>query len=463
MVIRRSHFASICFLALASSIALTEYIAYSPVVSEMADDDLLITEDDSEPQNPEHDDSEAAENIATVLSEDTPDVKENTEPFSDGKSAVCCVASGDTIATILSSFGFSQSEIHSASKALSKVFNIKGLSIGQEITIDGTRDGESLHLKGFSLKVGALNIVKVSRLENGSYTAVKEEIPVKKIIRTVSGEMSPRDSVKSLQQNGIKKVVAIEAVKALNQMINLKSSKGSISFEFLYRDFYDLQGNSIAKPELVYASALVNGKTFRAYRVKDGKRDEYVDSNGVILSTCARTNSMLAQPLNKMRITSAYGYRIHPVRGFSKKHTGVDLGAPVGTPVYAAASGKILRAGYYSGYGKYVKIHHNQSIETAYGHLSKIVVRAGQNIRQGQIIGYVGVTGVTTGPHLHYEVKKNGEFINPVSFVKQEPRKLSGKTLNEFVKLKKEVNLQIVGLVPTIGKNKNSLKIKKIS
>ena len=180
--------------------------------------------------------------------------------------------------------------------------------------------------------------------------------------------------------------------------------------------------------------------------------NEYVDSSGMIIRTLASSKSMLNHPLSCMKITSKFGIRRHPISGKIKGHTGVDLSASIGTPIRAAASGVIVHASYYSGYGRYIKIKHSSAINTAYGHLSRIVVRNGQRVSQGQIIGYTGNSGYSTGPHLHYEVMKNGRFVNPMSFVKQEPQRLTGRKLHRFNQFKKEVNLQIVGLVPMKNK-----------
>jgi murein DD-endopeptidase MepM/ murein hydrolase activator NlpD len=155
-----------------------------------------------------------------------------------------------------------------------------------------------------------------------------------------------------------------------------------------------------------------------------------------------------------MKVTSPFGIR-HTPNGRTRRHIGIDLSACIGTPIRATASGVVTKASYYSGYGLYVNIKHSGGINTAYGHLKRIVVRNGQHVAQGQIIGYSGISGNSRGAHLHYEVWKNGSPINPMSFVRQEPQKLTGNRLYRFNQFKKEVSLQIVGLTRT-GKNKAS-------
>ena len=278
------------------------------------------------------------------------------------------------------------------------------------------------------------------------------------MIKNISGSISPKSPEYSLAQYGLKPNLSKEALRNLATVANIKSSKTPVDFEFLYAEFYDDSGHVVKRPELLYASFFIDGKIKRIYKFQDNGTNEYVDSSGVIIRTLASSKSMLSYPLPRMKITSKFGIRRHPISGKVKGHTGVDLSASVGTPIRAAASGVIVKASYYSGYGRYIKIKHAASINTAYGHLSRIVVRNGQHVSQGQIIGYTGNSGYSTGPHLHYEVMKNGQFVNPMSFVKQEPQKLTGNKLQRFNQFKKEVNLQIVGLVPT--KNKTAVTKK---
>lgn len=122
-------------------------------------------------------------------------------------------------------------------------------------------------------------------------------------------------------------------------------------------------------------------------------------------------------PLEGAQLTSSYGMRTHPVLGGRRKHTGIDLAAPTGTPVYAAADGIIGRADWYSSYGLYISINHGASMETRYAHLSRLAVAAGDNVKKGDLIGYVGSTGRSTGPHLHYEVRVEGLAVNPIPYM----------------------------------------------
>ena len=151
-------------------------------------------------------------------------------------------------------------------------------------------------------------------------------------------------------------------------------------------------------------------------------------------------------------MTSKFGVRRHPITGQIRAHNGIDISAPVGTPVRATADGIVTKAMYYSGYGRYVLISHYGKIETAYAHLSRIVVRRGQYVKKGQIIAYSGNSGQTTAAHVHYEVHMQGKPINPLKFVAQEPQRLTGDRLYKFNQFKRRINLQVVGL--TVNKHK---------
>ncbi|MBB3938924.1 murein DD-endopeptidase MepM/ murein hydrolase activator NlpD [Novosphingobium fluoreni] len=125
-------------------------------------------------------------------------------------------------------------------------------------------------------------------------------------------------------------------------------------------------------------------------------------------------------PLNGLTMTSNFGMRVHPVLGGMRAHKGVDLSAPVGTPIYATADGVVGKASWFGGYGLYVQLEHGNDLETRYGHMSRLAVAEGQHIHKGDVLGYVGTTGRSTGPHLHYEVRVNGVAVNPIPYMQQD-------------------------------------------
>ena len=157
--------------------------------------------------------------------------------------------------------------------------------------------------------------------------------------------------------------------------------------------------------------------------------------------------ALLRTPIDGARITSAFGMRFHPILGYTKMHKGVDFGAPEGTPIYAAGDGIIEGAGWVNGYGNFVLMRHNATYETAYGHCSRFGsgIAPGVRVRQGQIIAYVGMTGRATGPHLHYEVRVNGDQVNPEGVKFQMANRLEGKDMAEFQDNKKRIVAALSG------------------
>lgn len=130
-------------------------------------------------------------------------------------------------------------------------------------------------------------------------------------------------------------------------------------------------------------------------------------------------------PLEGATLTSGFGMRTHPVLGGRRQHQGIDLAAPSGTPVYATADGVISRADWFSSYGLFISVEHGASMQTRYGHLSRLAVAAGDNVKKGDLIGYVGSTGRSTGPHLHYEVRVEGLAVNPIPYMVESEAQLA--------------------------------------
>ncbi|MFM8991188.1 MAG: M23 family metallopeptidase, partial [Alphaproteobacteria bacterium] len=152
--------------------------------------------------------------------------------------------------------------------------------------------------------------------------------------------------------------------------------------------------------------------------------------------------ALLKTPIDGARLTSGFGNRTHPILGYSAFHKGVDFGAPTGTPIQAAGDGVVEKKGWFGGYGNYVRLKHNSEFATAYGHMSRFApgIAEGSRVRQGQVIGYVGSTGMSTGPHLHYEILKRGAQVNPTGVKFPTGRKLEGVDLVNFRHAKARVD-----------------------
>jgi len=202
-------------------------------------------------------------------------------------------------------------------------------------------------------------------------------------------------------------------------------------FEILYEKFVDDNGKVRDTGKIIYASMFVNGEEINLYNFKHKNDEEYYNIKGKSI-----TKSLMKTPINGARLSSSFGMRKHPILGYNKMHKGTDFAAPSGTPIMASGSGTVTRARWCGGGGNCVKIKHNSTYETIYAHMKSFAkgVREGRKVKQGQIIGYVGSTGMSTGPHLHYEVVVNGKKVNS-----QRLKLPSGKVLKGDVREKFEL------------------------
>jgi murein DD-endopeptidase MepM/ murein hydrolase activator NlpD len=201
------------------------------------------------------------------------------------------------------------------------------------------------------------------------------------------------------------------------------------SFDVLYAGDDDTMADN--KNEVLFASLTVGGETKRFYRFQtpDDSTVDYYDESGK-----SAKKFLVRKPVTSAIMRSGFGMRKHPLLGYFKMHTGVDWAAPNGTPIYAAGNGAVEKAGWESGYGKYVRLRHNNGYETAYGHMSAFArgIQPGTKVRQGQVIGYVGSTGLSTGPHVHYEIIVNGRLVDPMRIKLPRGRVLEGPLLASF-------------------------------
>ena len=178
-------------------------------------------------------------------------------------------------------------------------------------------------------------------------------------------------------------------------------------FEVMYERYMDDTNKFIQTGKILYAYLKVNNQKIKLYRFESKNDFDFYDEKGKSIK-----KALMKTPINGARLSSPFGNRKHPILGFTKHHNGTDFAAPTGTPIMASGNGTVIKAGWCGNGGNCVRIRHNSSYTTGYGHLSKFATKTGRRVRQGQIIGYVGNTGMSTGPHLHYTVKYNGKFIN---------------------------------------------------
>ena len=208
-------------------------------------------------------------------------------------------------------------------------------------------------------------------------------------------------------------------------------------FEMLVESFFDENGKKIKDGNVLYSSIKLSNRQVETYAYQVGDKLEYFDIKGNSMR-----KSLLRTPINGARVSSGFGMRRHPILGYSKMHKGVDFAAPTGTPILAAGSGTITYIGVKGGYGNYVQIKHNSDYSTAYGHASRFnkKLKNGSKVSQGDIVAYVGTTGRSTGPHLHFELIYKGTQVNPSKVKATSGLKLVGKDLVKFELIKKDID-----------------------
>mgnify|MGYP003971086995 CR=1 FL=1 len=214
-------------------------------------------------------------------------------------------------------------------------------------------------------------------------------------------------------------------------------------FEILYERFED--DNNIVKDtgKIIYASMYVNGEEINLYNFRDESEAGYYDIKGKSI-----VKSLMKTPINGARLSSSYGMRKHPILGYNRMHKGTDFAAPSGTPIMASGSGTVIRARWCGGGGNCVKIKHNSTYETIYAHMKSFArgIKEGRKVKQGQIIGYVGSTGMSTGPHLHYEVVVNGKKVNSQKLKLPSGKILKGNARKEFELKRIKIDLKLSSL-----------------
>ena len=281
--------------------------------------------------------------------------------------------------------------------------------------------------------------IEVSRATpEAAFTAETVDLP---LIRDLVGHRLRIDSSLFVagQEAGVPTSIMVELIRAFSFDVDFQREiwKGD-GVELIYETFHDPDGNFVKTGTLFYAALEVRGKLLPLYRFTppNGRADYFGPTGRTARRTLMRT------PIDGARISSGYGKRRHPILGYTKMHRGTDFAAPRGTPIYAAGDGVVEVAGRKGAYGRYIRIRHNSTYKTAYAHLYRYAkgIRKGRRVRQGQVIGYVGTSGRSTGPHLHYEVHVNGRQTNPLRVKLPSGKKLKGEALAAFELARRDVD-----------------------
>ncbi len=329
------------------------------------------------------------------------------------------VKSGDSLGPLLQKNGLTGQEAYKVTEAFSTVYKPRNVRVGQEFGLHFT-DGTLDHL---TFKPSVEKTVFVDRVGEG-YAAREIAAEFKYETLSVASQISNSLYVDATRLGAPDKVVAQFANIYEYSVDFQRDIQPGDEFELFFEVARDHKGEIIKAGDLLYTSFSPRGKKTDYYLYKDSKdRENFYDAKG---KTAKR--KLRATPINGARLSSSFGRRKHPILGYRKMHTGVDFAAPRGTPILAAGSGTVERANRYGGYGNYIRIRHTDGYKTAYAHLKGFArgVKKGKYVKQDQVIGYVGTTGRSTGPHLHYEVIHHGKKINP-----RRLSQLSGKPLKK--------------------------------
>jgi murein DD-endopeptidase MepM/ murein hydrolase activator NlpD len=342
------------------------------------------------------------------------------------------VQRGDTLMDILDRVGITQAEAHAAVQSLQTVYDPRRLRAGQELSIRaGSQGADSRRLLSLDLDLDFDHSVRVTRSHAGRYDAAKVARPQRRDLVHRAGTID--DSLyMSAERAAVPNDVTIGLIKLFSWDVDFQRDvRRGDRFEALFEEVSLEDGSGGSRGgDLLYAALSIGGRLLEGYRFEpeDGQF-EYFDRNGRSLR-----KFLMRTPVDGARLSSRFGMRKHPILGYTRMHQGVDFAAPTGTPIYAAGDGKVVIAKRNGGYGRYVRVRHNGEYSTAYAHLSRFAkgIAPGRRVKQGQVIGYVGTSGRSTGPHLHYEVLRNGTQINPLQVKQPANQQLAGAVLERF-------------------------------
>lgn len=369
----------------------------------------------------------------------------------DGPEAeILRVEAGDTLMTLLTEAGLSRGEAHEAVESLRPLFNPRDLRVGQEISIRLLPDDESPaaeeedkpRLAELAFDTDVDRRVHLSRGDDGKLSAQEERTELTLALARVSGTID--DSLfASAARAGLPDAVTTELIRMFSYDVDFQRDiHPGDQFDVLVERHQDPDGRTLKWGDILFARLTTQEAALPVYRYApsdDGIPDFFSPKGESVRKALLRT------PIDGARISSGFGMRKHPILGYSKMHKGIDFAAPTGTPILAAGDGTIDKIGRAGAYGNYVRVRHDGKYSTAYAHMSRFArgLKPGSRVRQGQTIGYVGTTGRSTGPHLHYEILTAGQQINPQGVKFQTGRRLTGKELAAFNAMKRRIDGQL--------------------
>ena len=374
-------------------------------------------------------DLELVDNDPVIL-EKTSNLSEFFFNKSDNLKSVIKIKRTQTLEKILLKKNINKEEGASVLNELSKYLDLKKIKINQAFEIVTSRKNDKENsIQRLTIQLDNINTVHLIK-ESDAFIIKKIEKVLYKKNHLAEGLIS-KSLYHSAKKSQIDDEVIVEFARVFGFEIDFQRDirKNDI-FQIVYEKFVDDDGEIQKSGDIVYAYMKNKGREISLYRFIDRKGIAgYYQTNGKSIE-----KALMKTPINGARLSSTFGMRKHPILGYNKMHRGTDFAAPKGTPIMASGSGTIEMVKWYGAYGKYIRIKHNSKYKTAYAHLNNYArgIKRGVKVRQGQIIGYVGNTGRSTGPHLHYEVLVNGKRKNSQRLKLPSGRTLRGEDREKF-------------------------------
>ena len=348
------------------------------------------------------------------------------------------IKKGDTFEKLLKELNIAENEKDIVINNLSKFKLINKLFKGQNISfkLDNNNSVKIIEISIEQTKTKKYVFYRIDDANKFEYKEVEKDLKREVVFK----ESEIINSLYSSAINiGIQPNVIIDFARIYGFQIDFQRDIWKNDrFQIVYESFLDSNQKVLDTGNILYANLILQGKENDLYIFKTKDGYEHFDATGKSIK-----KSLMKTPINGARLSSSFGLRKHPILGYTKMHRGTDFAAPEGTPIMASGDGKIIRARWCGGGGNCVKIKHNSTYSTVYAHMSKFAsgINEGVRVKQGRIIGYVGSTGLSTGPHLHYEVIENGKKINSQTLKLPSGKKLSGKNRELFEIQKIKINV----------------------
>lgn len=443
-----------CLLFLAVSLASTAVSALSKadwtvaqiqvedalIVSNLSDDDFML--------------SALPDSVIPETTTRTPNVKQFYKaaalpkakplPELEPKEDIIKISKGGTLSGALSKAGFSASESYKIVEALKDAYDPRDLRAGQKIHLHYEPFGDIHKFTEMVIHKNPVEYVSLKASDEGQYSAEQKERDVR--TRTYAKYAEIETSLYgSSARSGIPDSVIAEIIHMYSWDVDFQRDiRSGDRVEVLYEQIETPDGIKVSNGNILYARLDVNGQDIPVYRFEMENGDvDYFTPNGHSVR-----KALMKTPVDGARLSSGFGMRKHPILGYNKMHKGTDFAAPTGTPIYAAGDGTLEYVGRKGAYGNYMRIRHNSELKTAYAHLHKFAkgMSRGKRVKQGQVIGYIGSTGRSTGPHLHYEILKNNVQVNPRTVKLPQGEVLRGAQLAKFKDHMSALNNQYASL-----------------